>query len=639
MADKQRKRTSFLHELKRRNVFRVIAMYAGAAFVIIELINNVVDPLSLPGWLPTMVILLLIVGFPVTAILSWIFDLTPEGIKKTESLEETAEDQGPSLAGRRRLKASDIIIAVLIIAVGILVYPKIFGSDKFEDARDPDGKVAIAVMPFENLTGDSLYNIWQGGFQNLLITTLSNSEELSVRKYQAVNDVLNNKKDINLSSLSPSSINVLGQKLDTKTLILGNILKAGNKIRINAQLVDAETEEIYKTYQVDGDSEHDLFKLADDLSGKIKNYIEIKKISDEYLSPEFQGNSMTNSSEAFKNYIRGWDAFKYVELESAVAWFTKAIAEDSTFINAYVFNSYANLMNGRTGSAKYWVNKVYEYRSVLAMEEKLALDQLHAYFYETPHEEIKYLKQLLELDGLNPMYWHQLGFAYYKLFEYEDAVKNWEQIFRIHEKWGTNYANPYVYFLMGDALHKIGDHEREAEVLALGHRVYPNAIMIQQYQAICAYSHGRIQEAEDILVEYKSIRQNILHCTEAMISSGIGVIYSESGQFEKAEAYYRDAIKQDPDNPYWTHEFSWFLIDNEIDIEEGLEMADGILEQDPEYWPSIDAKGWALYKLGRYEEALTLLRDSWDLKFAYSHNGYLHIQELEKAVARQNSEL
>ena len=348
---------------------------------------------------------------------------------------------------------------------------------------------------------------------------------------------------------------------------------------------------------------------------------------------------MTNSSEAFKNYIRGWDAFRYVELGSAVEWFTNAIAEDSTFINAYVFNSYSNLLNGRTGAAKYWVNKAYEYRSSLALEEKLALDQLYAYFYETPHEEIKYIKQLIEIDEMNPMYYHQLGFAYYKLFEYEDAVESWENIFRIHEKRGTNYANPYVYFLMGDALHKTGNHEREKEVLALGHSVYPNAIMIQQHQAICAYSQGRIEEAEEIMVEYKSIRQNILHCTEAMISSGIGAIYTGSDQFEKAEAYYRTAIKQDPDNPYWAYEFAWFLIDKEFDIEEGLDLAEGILVQHPEYWPAIDAKGWALYKLGRTEEALKLLKDSWDLKFAYSHTGYLHIQEIEEALANQDREI
>ena len=72
----------FWLELKRRKVFRVIAMYAGAAFVIIEVTNNVVDPLGLPNWVPTLVILSLIIGFPVIAILSWIFDLTPRRSKK-----------------------------------------------------------------------------------------------------------------------------------------------------------------------------------------------------------------------------------------------------------------------------------------------------------------------------------------------------------------------------------------------------------------------------------------------------------------------------------------------------------------------------------------------------------------------------
>ncbi len=122
-----------------------------------------------------------------------------------------------------------------------------------------------------------MYNVWQGGFQNLLITTLSNSKELSVRQYQTVNKVLEDKKNVNIASLAPSFASELAQKLETKTLILGNILKAGNKIRVNARLVDAETEEIYKTYQVSGETEDDIFAMADSLSGLIRNYIEIKK--------------------------------------------------------------------------------------------------------------------------------------------------------------------------------------------------------------------------------------------------------------------------------------------------------------------------------------------------------------------------
>ncbi len=639
MSDKPTSLARFWYELKRRRVFRVIAMYAGAAFVIIEVTNNIVEPLGLPAWVPTVVILLLILGFPVIAILSWIFDLTPEGVKKTASLEDLEEQLDSEQTERRRLRTSDIVIAVLVIAVGILVYPKIFSKDSLKNARDQDGRISIAVLPFENLSGDTLYNVWQGGFQNLLISTLSNSEELSVRKYQAVNDVLNNNKEINIASLSSTLASELADKLDTRTLILGNLLRAGTKIRINAQLVDAETEEIYKTYHIDGDSENDFFVLADSLSGMIKNYIEIKSISDRYDAPEVTRNIMTHSSEAFKYYIRGWDAFKYMELGSAIEWFDKAIETDSTFINAYVFGAYANLMYGRDWPAKQIVIRASEISAEFTTEQELMFNQLHAYFFETPLEEIEAIKQLIEIDDQIPLYWHQLGFAYYKLFEYEQAVQSWEQIFRIHEQWGTDYQNPYVYFLMGDAYHKLEEHDKEEKILALGNRVYPNAIMIQQHQAICAFSKGETQKAEEILVEYRSIRQEVLHCTEAMVSSGIGTIYSSSGQFEEAEAYYREAIKNDPENLYWTHEFAWFLIDKEVNIEEGIKLCDGILEQYPRYWPSLDAKGWALYKQGKYEEALTLLKDSWDLKPAYSHTGYMHIQEAEKALSAQNTEM
>ena len=73
----------------------------------------------------------------------------------------------------------------------------------------------------------------------------------------------------------------------------------------------------------------------------------------------------------------------------------------------------------------------------LPIEETLLLGHLNAYFNETPHEEIKYSKQLIDIDDLNPQYWHMLGFAHYKLDEYEEAVNSWEQIFKIHKREGT----------------------------------------------------------------------------------------------------------------------------------------------------------------------------------------------------------
>ena len=89
MPGNPNKLSQFWQELKRRNVVRVITVYAGAAFVIIELINNITEPLRLPDWTPTLVIVLLAIGFPIVIIFSWIYDIHPEGgMVKTEPSEK-----------------------------------------------------------------------------------------------------------------------------------------------------------------------------------------------------------------------------------------------------------------------------------------------------------------------------------------------------------------------------------------------------------------------------------------------------------------------------------------------------------------------------------------------------------------------
>ena len=192
---------------------------------------------------------------------------------------------------------------------------------------------------------------------------------------------------------------------------------------------------------------------------------------------------------------------------------------------------------------------------------------------------------------------------------------------------------------MGAALHKLEKHKREEEILALGHRINPNAILIQQYQAVCALSHGEFEKADDIIAEYKSIRHNILHCTEAMIATGLGEIYSGADMLEEAEKQFPGDYELEPDNLYRVVNFAWFLVDNDVDIEEGLQLTEKVLALYPEYWPSLDTKGWALYKQGKYDEALSFLKEAWEHKTVYSHSVYLHIQEVEKALAYQNGEL
>ena len=176
MPDSINRLSQFWSELKRRKVIKVVAMYAATAFIILEVVDIISPALLLPTWTVSLVIVLLAIGFPIAVILSWIFDVTPEGIRKTDSIGQESKP------ARRAVKASDVLIAVLFVAVCVLLYPKIFSNDKFENIREEDGRISIAVMPFQNLTNDTLWNVWQVGIQNELIAKLSNSTELAVRQ-------------------------------------------------------------------------------------------------------------------------------------------------------------------------------------------------------------------------------------------------------------------------------------------------------------------------------------------------------------------------------------------------------------------------------------------------------------------------
>ena len=211
--------TRFWQELKRRKVFKVLAMYAGSAFVIIQVIDILAAPLNLPPWIMTLIIILLSTGFPLAAILAWIFDLTPEGIKKTESLEELAGKEIVTVPGRRRLKAGDIIIVILLIAVIILAWPRIFKRDTVKRLSSSGEKVAVAVMPFQNMTNDTVWNVYQKAIQWSLISSLSKSGELGVRQRETLDQLTNTKGFNENASVSPAIAAQISKKLDADIYI------------------------------------------------------------------------------------------------------------------------------------------------------------------------------------------------------------------------------------------------------------------------------------------------------------------------------------------------------------------------------------------------------------------------------------
>jgi tetratricopeptide (TPR) repeat protein len=622
----------FWRELKRRKVFKVATMYAGMSFILLQLSEILTPALLLPEWTTRLVTLLLIVGFPLVVIISWIFDITPEGIKKTEPIETVKREKPPNLPLKRKLKVSDIIIAVMAIIIVILLYPKILKRDKLDELRSSDGRISIAVMPFQNMTNDPIWDVWQDGIQNLLITSLSNSEELKVRQPESVIGLLQSNGLTNYASITPAIASTISKKLDANVLIYGSVNQAGITIRLNAQLIDSKTEEIIKSFQIESVFQNNkIFEIIDSLSDQMRNFLVLSKLRKEE-SQEIQKFVTTNSTEAYRFFIYGKDAFWQLDYRTAADMFLRAIAIDSTFATATLYLSITYGNQHLYEQAKYWCRRAYSNRDIMPQLQKLYTNWVYAIYFETPYEEIKYLKKLLEIDDQLSAVYYILGDSYIKLDQYEEAIPAYEKSLEIRNKWGVRPLWIYSYTDLGYAYHACNKYKKERKLYSLAEQDFPDDPVLIYRRAILSLSQGEINEAEEHIEKYKSTRKT-QSWNEAAITTYIARIYSEGGVPDKAEENYRIALSLEPQDPEMMDNLAWFLIDKDSDVNKGLELADKALEMDPGNYSYLDTKGWGLYKQGKYNEALAILEKSWELKPVYDHELFLHLEEARKAVA------
>jgi len=178
-----------------------------------------------------------------------------EKIERKEALKEVKEDEKrigqekPAVLSKRKLIAGITIIALLIVAT-IILYPRIFQRDSLEYLRSK-GKISIAVMPFQNRTSNTSWDDYKNVIQDILITYLSNSNELSVRQTESINSLLDARNLDNYASITPTVASNISKRLDANVFIYGSINPVGNRVRLIAQLIDSKTREIFKTFQMD----------------------------------------------------------------------------------------------------------------------------------------------------------------------------------------------------------------------------------------------------------------------------------------------------------------------------------------------------------------------------------------------------
>ena len=562
--------------------------------------------------------------------------------KPEESFKEIREEkrridlEKPAKTGRGKFLIPTSAVVLLIIA-GVIAYPKIFKRDTLEKLRSSGEKISVAVMPFQNMTNDTIWNVWQDGIQNELITSLTSSKELKVRQTESINTLIQSKGLTNYASITPSVASTLSQKLDADIFIYGSIKQAGPIIRINAQLIDSKSEEIFKTFQIDG-TEEKILDITDSLSVMLRDFILIS-ILEEDIIKDFRPLISTSSSEAYRYYLYGNQAFYKYDFPTSSEWYRKAIDIDSSFAEAVRMLIYSYLNQDYLEECKKWLLRYYQKRNQMPELEKLWADILHARLVETPNEEIKYLKLLVGYDDEMPVPHSNLGQAYYRFGLYDLAIAEYEKELEIYKKWDSKPRWSNSYSFLGNAYHKMGMYMKEKELYGKAEQDFPDDPDLMANQSVLSFTQGDTVEANRYIEKYVTIRKKN-SASDSIIRTDLIWIYSEGGVLDKAEAILRGALSFGPENPDRLNNLAYFLIDKDRNISEGIDLVNKALGSSPENFNYLHTKGLGLYKQGKYQEALEILQKSWDIrreKAFYSHAAYLHLEAAKKAVASQKN--
>jgi TolB-like protein/Flp pilus assembly protein TadD len=304
--------SGFFEEVQRRKVYRVAAAYIIAAGFIVQIGSAVFPAWELPNWALRLVTVLLLVGFPIALILAWAYDVTPQGIRATPP---------PTTAGSYRGRNLIMLIGIGIIisaAAGFFLLPRV-SARKVEKS--------IAVLPFQNLSDEKENAYFADGIQDDILTNLSKIGDLKVISRMSVmsyrGDGIRNAREI-------------GKSLGVATLLEGSVRRAGNRVRVSVQLINADDDE--HIWAEDYDRElTDVFAIQTDLAQKIASALQAK------LSPnekERLDRQPTQNPDAYLLFIQAHDyatrpdQFRD-ELLTAEELFEQAIKLDPNFAAAF----------------------------------------------------------------------------------------------------------------------------------------------------------------------------------------------------------------------------------------------------------------------------------------------------------------
>jgi adenylate cyclase len=308
----------FIAELRRRRVFRVIALYAVAGWIVIEVSSTVLPGLNLPDWAATLVILLVVLGFPLAVGLAWAFDLGPQGIERTSpaagSTPPAAAAPPAPVEPATREAAPSLAAAA----------PAPVAAESAAAAAETDSRRSIAVLPFLNMSGDAENEYFSDGIAEEILNLLVKLPQLRVAS-RTSSFVFRGEK---------AHTQDVAKKLGVSTLLEGSVRRAGDRVRITAQLIEAGTDSHLWSETYDRELK-DVFAIQDDIARSIVAALEVKLTPRDRRALQYVA---TSDTKAYDYYLRGrqyFYEFTRRQFHNAIRMFRKAIEQDPNFALAY----------------------------------------------------------------------------------------------------------------------------------------------------------------------------------------------------------------------------------------------------------------------------------------------------------------
>ncbi len=552
-------------------------------------------------------------------------------------------DGGPV---KNRLKKYIFTFAGILLS---LTFAVIFVNKEIQKAESNilDKRISIAVMPFRNMTHDTTWNKWQDWIQQCLISSFSNTRELKVRQKESINTLLNIHYPVEYTQISPDIAGRISKRLEADLFIYGSIQSAGSILRLDAQLIDTETREVLKSFEITGPyKESKIFEIIDSLRLEITDFLIISKFISEKPFLQEAIPPYHISSDAVKYYLQGYKALGNADYLTARGWFKRAWESDSNFYPAalMVMFSYSSGITSGTENALeqevLWALKLQKKSNQMPVMEQLWVNFDFAGYFERPGEKIKYLKQALEIDDQRPDVHLLIGSSYNDIYQYDKALPEFEKYLELIPKWEIPLY-PDVCSNIIKAYHKTGQDKKAWRLIR---KVEKNSSDDPLFyftisdQAILSLSEGDTIKANHYIEKYISARKEA-YSSEVDITNGIAEIYNAAGIQNKAEKYYRTALLMDPENTNRMKILANFLIENNRNLDEVSELMDkamALAEHKIDFYIFLEIKGFGLYKEGNYDAALEILQRVYDEAPYKFYIMTSHLQEVKTALASQN---